>query len=120
MRTGEPVELRRGDVWWASLPRPVGSAPGHRRPVLVIQSDVFNSSRIGTVIVAAITSNLDLARAPGNVRLDAARSGLSKDSVVNVSQLATIDRRILTEHVVSLPDAVMARVDAGLRLVLTL
>jgi mRNA interferase MazF len=113
------VEFRRGDICWASLPRPAGSAPGHRRPVLVIQSDVFNTSRIGTVIVAAITSSLDLARAPGNVRLDAAQSGLSKDSVVNVSQLATIDRRILTEHVRSLPDAVMARVDAGLRLVLT-
>jgi mRNA interferase MazF len=86
--------------------------------VLVIQSDAFNTSRIGTVIVAAITSNLDLARAPGNVRLDAAQSRLSKDSVVNVSQLATVDRRILTEHVTSLPDPVMARVDAGLRLVL--
>ncbi len=86
--------------------------------MLVIQSDVFNSSRIGTVIVAAITSNLDLARAPGNVRLETSQSGMSKDSVVNVSQLATIDRRILTEHVTSLPDALMARVNAGLRLVL--
>jgi mRNA interferase MazF len=112
------VELRRGDIWWASLPRPAGSAPGHRRPVLVIQSDAFNASRIGTVIVAAITSNLDLARAPGNVRIDGAQSGLSKDSVVNVSQLATLDRRILTEHITSLPDEVMGRVDAGIRLVL--
>lgn len=112
------MELRRGDIWWASQPRPVGSAPGLRRPVLVIQSDAFNTSRIGTVIVAAITSNLALARAPGNVRLDAAQSGLAKDSVVNVSQLATVDRRILTEHVASLPNEVMAQVDAGIRLVL--
>lgn len=114
------MELRRGDICWASPPRPAGSAPGHRRPVLIIQSDVFNRSRIGTVIVAAITSNLDLARAPGNVRLDASHSGLSKDSVVNVSQLATIDRRILTGHVSTLSDSLMARIDAGLRLVLTL
>jgi mRNA interferase MazF len=113
------VEFRRGEIWWAALPRPVGSGPGHRRPVLVIQSDAFNASRIDTVIVAAITSNLELARAPGNVRLDAAQSQLSKDSVVNVSQLATLDRRILTEHVTSLSGELMDRVDAGLRLVLT-
>lgn len=87
--------------------------------MLVIQGDVFNTSRIGTVIVAAITSNLELARAPGNVRLDAAQSRLAKDSVVNVSQLATVDRRILTEQVTSLPDEVMGQVDAGIRLVLT-
>ena len=111
-------ELRRGDIWWADLPTPVGSGPGCRRPVLVIQSNVFNASRIGTVIVAAITSNLELARAPGNVLLDTTRSGLQKDSVVNVSQLATLDRRILTEHVASLPEGMMARVDAGLCLVL--
>ena len=107
------MELRRSDIWWASLP-----APG-RRPVLVIQSDAFNTSRIGTVIVAAITSNLELARAPGNVRVDAIQSRLPKDSVVNVSQLATIDRRILTEHITSLPGEIMERVDAGIRLVLT-
>jgi mRNA interferase MazF len=112
-------ELRRGDIWWATLPPPVGSGPGYRRPVLIIQSNVFNASRIGTVIVAAITSNVELGRAPGNVRLDAKQSGLKKDSVVNVSQLATLDRRILTERVVSLSAETMDRVDAGLRLVLT-
>ncbi len=113
-------DLRRGDIWWASLPAPVGSGPGYRRPVLVIQSDVFNGSRIGTVVVAAITSNLDLARAPGNVRLEPAQSGLSKDSVVNVSQVATLDRRILTARVGSLSTDVIARIDAGVRLVLAL
>lgn len=112
-------EFRRGEIWWASLRVPVGSSPGYRRPVLVIQSNVFNASRIGTVIVAAITSNVELARAPGNVRLDMKQSRLPKHSVVNVSQLATLDRRILTERVASLPHETMARVDAGLRLVLT-
>jgi mRNA interferase MazF len=86
--------------------------------VLVIQSDAFNASRIGTVIVAGITSNVALARAPGNVRLDAGESQLQKESVVNISQVATLDRRILTERVTSLSDDAMARVDAGLRLVL--
>ena len=113
------VGLRRGDIWWADLPAPVGSGPGFRRPVLVIQSDVFNASKIGTVIVAAITSNVDLSRAPGNVRLDMKESRLPKESVVNVSQLATLDRRILTERVSSLLDQTMARVDAGVRLVLS-
>ena len=111
-------ELHRGDIWWANLPAPVGSGPGYRRPVLVIQSNVFNASRIGTVIVAAITSNLELARAPGNVMLAATQSGLPKNSVVNVSQLATLDRSILNDRVSSLPEEVMARVDAGLCLVL--
>ncbi len=114
------VDIRRGDIWWATLPRPIGSAPGFRRPVLVIQSDTFNSSRIDTVIVASITSNTELARAPGNVRLDAMHSHLPKESVVNVSQIATLDRRILTGHVTSLPEELMARVDTGLRLVLGL
>lgn len=112
-------EFRRGEIWWATLPAPIGSGPGYRRPVLIVQSNVFNSSRIGNVIVAAITSNLELARAPGNVRLDAKQSRLPKESVVNVSQLATLDRRILTQHVASLSREAMARVDAGLRLVLT-
>jgi len=111
-------EFRRGEIWWANLPAPIGSGPGYRRPVLIIQSNVFNASRIGTVIVVAITSNVELARAPGNVRLDAKQSRLQKDSVVNVSQLATLDRRILTERVASLSKESMARVDAGVRLVL--
>jgi mRNA interferase MazF len=111
--------LRRGEIWWANLPAPTGSGPGYRRPVVVVQSDVFNASRIGTVIVAAITSNLALARAPGNVRLDAKQSRLPKESVVNVSQLATLDKRILVERVSSLSRETMARVDAGLRLVLS-
>ena len=112
--------MKRGEVWWADLADPVGSGPGYRRPVLVIQSKPFNDSRIATVIVAVITTNLALGEAPGNVRLSKSESGLSKPSVVNVSQVITIDKSILTEKVKSLPGAVVQRVDEGLRLALAL
>lgn len=112
--------MRRGDVFWASLPEPRGSEPGYRRPVLVVQADAFNDSRIGTVIVAALTTNLRLAEAPGNVRLPRRGAGLPRECVVNVSQLLTLDRRFLTARVGSLPAATMEAVDEGLRLVLTL
>lgn len=112
--------MKRGEVWWASLPAPAGSGPALRRPVLIVQSNPFNDSRIGTVIVAAITSNLALARAPGNVALDEAGSGLPKPSVVNVSQLLSADREFLTERVFALPPALLRRVDQGLRAVLGL
>ena len=112
--------IRRGEIWWASLGEPRGSAPGYRRPVLVIQSDAFNRSSIGTVAVAAITSNLHLGAAPGNVRLTARQSKLPKPSVVNVSQVLTVDRRFLTERVGRLSSESLAEVDAGLRLALSL
>jgi mRNA interferase MazF len=112
--------MRRGEVWWASLPKPDGSGPGMRRPVLVIQSNPFNESRIATVVVAIITSNLALAQARGNVRLSRAHSGLPKPSVVNVSQLLTVDKGRLTERVKALSSQVMSRVDQGVRLVLGL
>jgi mRNA interferase MazF len=112
--------VKRGEVWWASLPAPRGSGPGYRRPVLVIQSDPFNDSRIPTAIVAVITSNVALADAPGNVRLAKAESGLAKPSVVNVSQVLTIDRALLTGRVRALPAVAMMRVDNGLRLALAL
>lgn len=112
--------VKRGEVWWASLPEPSGSGPGMRRPVLVIQSNPFNESRIATMIVAVVTSNLNLADAPGNVRISKSESGLSKPSVVNVSQLLTIDRSFLTGRVKTLPGQVMIRVTEGLRLVLAL
>jgi mRNA interferase MazF len=88
--------------------------------VLVVQADSFNRSRIQTVLVAAITSNLDLADAPGNVMLPARSSGLPRDSVVNVSQVLTLDRSFLTEHVGTLPARLQGSVDAGLRLALQL
>jgi mRNA interferase MazF len=112
--------MKRGEVWWASLPPPAGSGPGLRRPVVVVQSNPFNDSRISTVVIAAVTSNLGLAEAPGNVRIAKSESGLSKPSVVNVSQLLTVDRAYLTERVRALPAHVMNRVDSGVRLVLGL
>ena len=108
--------MKHGEIWWASLPEPTGSGPGLRRPVLVIQSNPFNESRIATVIVAVVTSNLALADAPGNVRLNKSESGLPKPSVVNVSQVLTVDRSILTERVKALPSSVIQRVNEGLRL----
>lgn len=111
--------MKRGEVWWASL-EPTGSGPGLRRPVLVVQSNPFNESRISTVVIAAITSNMALAEAPGNVRLAKAESGLPKLSVVNVSQILTVDRALLTERVRALPQEPLLKVNHGLRLVLGL
>lgn len=112
--------IRRGEIRWADLPRPRGSEPTLRRPVLVVQADAFNRSRIGTVLVAAVTSNLALGEAPGNVVLERGDSGLKKRSVVNVSQVLTLDRRFLGERAGTVPGGVMDSVDAGLRLVLGL
>ena len=112
--------MKRGEVWWASLPAPTGSGPGFRRPVVVVQSNPFNQSRIATVIVAIITSNLTLADAPGNVRVGKSESGLAKPSVVNVSQVITLDRDLLTQRVRGLPADAMRQIDEGLRLALGL
>lgn len=112
--------MKRGEVWWASLPTPTGSGPGLRRPVLVVQANPFNESRLATAIVAVITSNLSRAEAPGNVRVARADSGLPRPSVVNVSQLFTIDRAVLTRRVRALPAPVMQSVDEGLKLILSL
>lgn len=112
--------IRRGEIWWASLPEPEGSAPGFRRPVLIIQSNDFNRSRIATVVVAVLTSNTALAAAPGNVLLRKRASGLNRESVVNVSQLLTIDKDFLTERVRQLSADAMQQVTDGLRLVLDL
>ena len=112
--------MRRGEVWWASLPSTSGSGPGFRRPAVVVQSEPFNESLINTVVVAVVTSNLRLADAPGNVLLQREDSDLPKDSVVNVSQILTIDKSFLTDRVGSLPREVVAQIEAGLRLVLDL
>ena len=113
-------ELNRGEIWWADLPAPRCSEPGYRKPVLVVQADSFNLSRIQTTIVAAITTDLDLAKAPGNVLLPARSAPLARDSVVNVSQLLTLDRGFLTEHAGTLPPRLQRFVDEGLRTVLQL
>jgi mRNA interferase MazF len=112
--------IQRGEIWWASLPEPVGSEPGYRRPVLVVQSDDFNRSRIATVIAVVITSNTRLAQAPGNIFLPEKLTGLPKDSVANVSQIVTIDEDFLTEKVRTLPTNIFEQVERGLRLVLRL
>lgn len=112
--------IQRGDVWWASLPEPVGSEPGYRRPLVIVQADSFNQSRIQTVLGVALTTNLRLAEAPGNFLLTSRQTGLPKDCVVNVSQIVTANRRALTERVSALPPALMEKIEEGLRLVLGL
>jgi mRNA interferase MazF len=112
--------IGRGEIWWAALPSPRGSEPGYRRPVVVVQADPFNRSRLQTVIAAAITSNLRLAEAPGNVRLTRRQSRLAKESVINVSQLITLDRSFLTRRIARLAPRDLVQLDAGLRLVLGL
>lgn len=112
--------IQRGEIWWADLPEPRHSEPGYRRPVVVIQANSFNASRIRTVLVAAVTTNLELAQAPGNVLLPSSASGLPRDSVVNVSQLMTLDRRFLNEPAGKLPPNALRAVDEGLRRILQL
>jgi mRNA interferase MazF len=110
----------RGEVWWASLPDPMGSEPGYRRPVLIIQNDVFTQSRISTVIIVIITSNIQLAEAPGNILLPSVATGLPRDSVANVSQVFTVDKKFLVERVGMLPESLQEEVDEGLRMILSL
>ena len=112
--------VNRGEIWWVDLPEPLKSQPGFRRPVLIIQSDTFNQSKINTVICAVITSNLRLAEAPGNILLPARASGLSKDSVINVSQIITVDKSFLTEKIGELNQKLINKVEDGLKLVLSL
>lgn len=112
--------IKRGQIWWAELPEPVGSEPGYKRPLLIIQSNDFNKSKINTIIAAVITSNIRLSAAPGNILLSTKKSKLPKDSVINVSQLITIDKSFLTEKINTLPHSIMAKVDDGIRLVLEL
>lgn len=112
--------MKRGDIWWADLGDPIASEPGYRRPVLVVQSDAFNRSGISTVVVVSLTSALKRAEAFGNVLLPKKRSGLDRDSVVNVSQVTTLDKSELIEEVGSVDGRVMKDVDEGIRLVLGL
>ena len=112
--------MRRGELWWASLPEPAGSGPGFRRPLLIISSDSFNASRISTVVAAVVTSNLRLAEAPGNVRIPTRGTGLSRPSVVNVSQVLTVDKSFLTGRIGRVAQSQLAEIDDGLRLVFSL
>ncbi len=110
----------RGEIWWAEIPEPSGSEPGYRRPVLVLQSDAFNRSRISTVVCAVVSSNIRLAEAPGNVLLRETETNLPRPSVVNVSQIITLDKSFLTECVGAIEKRAMKKVEEGLHLVLDL
>ena len=112
--------MQLGEVWWANLSELTDSSPGYRRPMVVVQSDDFNRSRIQTVVVAAITSNKHLAAAPGNVAIGRRGTGLPLESVVNVSQLLTLDKRILIDRAGKLSAVKVREVQDGLRLVLAL
>lgn len=106
--------IAQGEVWWADLPPPTGSGPGFRRPIVVVQGDALNRSRIATVVCVPLTSNLRWADAPGNVLLPARATGLPKDSVANVSQVVTLDKAVLTERVGKLPRGKVDLILAGI------
>ena len=110
--------ISQGEIWWADLPAPSGSGPGFRRPVIVVQSDALNQSRIATAVCVPLTSNLKWALAPGNLHLSARLTGLPKDSVANVSQIVTVDKQILTERVGKLPKAKLQLLLRGIDVIL--
>jgi len=112
--------VRRGEIWWADLSAPYGSEPGYRRPVLIVQSDNFNRSEIGTIVALVLTTNLKLAAAPGNVTVTRRGTGLTRKSIVNVSQIVTLDRRRFADRVGRVSDTVLGQAEAGMRLVLGL
>jgi mRNA interferase MazF len=112
------VVIGQGDIWWADLAEPVGSAPGYRRPVLVVQSDPFNRSQLATVVCVVLTSNLRWSGAPGNVMLRAKDTGLDRDSVANISRLVTVDKQQLTERVGVVPTKQLTAVLSGIDLLL--
>jgi mRNA interferase MazF len=114
------VVVKKGEVWWASLGEPRGSEPGYKRPVVIVSANEFNKSTIKTIIVAVITSNLRLAEAPGNFSVSKKDSGLPKESVVNVSQLLTLDKSFLVEKSKKLPELKLLRLNEGLKLVLAI
>lgn len=110
--------ISQGEVWWASLPEPAGSAPGYRRPVVIVQGEPLNRSKLATVVCVPLTSNLKWADAPGNVLLPAQMTGLSKDSVALVAQVVTVDKSMLTDRCGKLPAAQLEMILAGLDIVL--
>jgi len=112
------VVISQGEIWWADLPPPAGSGPGFRRPVVVVQCDALNRSRIGTVVCVPLTTNLKWAAAPGNVQSSARLTGLPKDSVANVSQIVTVDKVYLTSRAGKLPRPKLALLLAGIDIIL--
>jgi mRNA interferase MazF len=112
------VVIRQGQVWWADLPEPTGSGPGYRRPVIVVQGDAFNRSRITTVVCVPLTSNLRLEAAPGNLLLPAGSTGLPRDSVANVSLIVAIDRVLLADLVGQISGSQLSAILSGIDIVL--
>ncbi|NOZ51611.1 MAG: type II toxin-antitoxin system PemK/MazF family toxin [Gammaproteobacteria bacterium] len=112
--------MKRGEIWWVSLEDPKGSEPGFKRPVVIISSNDFNVSKIKTIIVAIITSNLRLSEAPGNFELTKKTTGLPQNSVVNISQLITIDKSFLMDKTGKLTNKQIDLLDDGLKLVLSI
>jgi mRNA interferase MazF len=112
--------MLRGELWWADLGLPLGSAPALRRPVLIVSADQYNRSDLHTVTVVVLTSTMRLAAVPGNVAISAELVGVEADSVANVTQVATVDRGVLEERIGAMPDWAMAQVDAGLQRALAL
>ncbi|WP_031435368.1 type II toxin-antitoxin system PemK/MazF family toxin [Methylomarinum vadi] len=112
--------MKRGEIWWASLGKPRGSVPGYKRPVVIISSNDFNISKINTVIVAVVTLNIRLVDAPGNFAISRKESGLSKESVINVSQLLTLDKSFLVDRAGKLSSKKLVSLNEGLKLVLSI
>jgi len=110
--------INQGDVFWVDLSEPSGSEPGYRHPHVVIQNNVFNRSRINTVVVCALTSNLKRAQAPGNIMLEKREANLPKQSVVNASQIFTVDKRDLDEKIGTLSRRRVRQILDGVRLVI--
>ena len=110
--------IAQGEIWWADLAPPIGSGPGFRRPVVVVQGNALNRSRIATVVCVPLTSNVAWTNAPGNVPLSARLTGLPKDSVANVSQIVTLDKTVLTERTGKLPRAKLELIRTGIQLIL--
>jgi mRNA interferase MazF len=112
------VVISQGEIWWAHVPPPPGSGPGFRRPVVVVQAEALNRSRIATVVCVPLTSNLKWADAPGNVLLSTRSTSLPRDSVANVSQIVTLDKTLLTDPVGKLPAAKLELVLSGIDVIL--
>jgi mRNA interferase MazF len=110
--------MMRGELWWTDFGLPFGSEPGFHRPILIVQDDAFNKSKINTVIIVPLTTNLALAEAPGNVLLEKEESGLTKDSVLVVSQLSAIDKKRLIEFAGKIEKQTLEEVEEGIKLVL--
>ena len=110
--------IRQGDIFWVNLGKPSGSEPGYRHPHLVIQNNVFNESRINTVVICSLTSNLQRARSPGNVLLQEGEANLTKQSVINITQIFTVGKMDLADKIGSITSERMAQVLEGIELLI--